>query len=294
MTGRLLRLLRRAPALGPRLIRTELERRYRSVFGRTPCIDAPSGFNEWILHRTLYDRAPRLKVICNKLAAREFIREHGGPQFVVPLLGVWQDPAAIPWGDLPRQFVLKPNHSSGPGTLVHTEAERDPAALAAQAAEWLKHDFFDINFEWGYRNMPRRLLAEPLLTGADGGPLAEAQVFTFHGRASCIRVITGQKLTPSRRENWFDLEARDLRMTARNPVGEYVLAAGDAKTVVELAERLASGFDQLRVDIFLTGDGPKVGELTPYHAAGVARWNPPEWDGKFGRLWAAGGRAPAG
>lgn len=168
MADQLLRFLRRTPIPGRRLIRAEIERRYESVFGRMPRIDAPSGFNERILHRILYDRDPRLKIICDKLPVREFIRERAGPEFVVPLLGVWKDPASIPWDALPRRFVLKPNHSSGPVALVRTDAERDPAALSARAAEWLDHDYFDVSFEWGYRNMPRRLLAEPLLTGPGG------------------------------------------------------------------------------------------------------------------------------
>jgi len=288
------RLLRRAPVLGPRLIRAELERRYRSVFGRTPCLDAPSSFNEWILHRTLYDRDPRLKIICDKLAVRDFIRERAGPQFVVPLLGVWPDPASIPWDTLPRRFVLKPNHSSGPVAIVRTDTERDPAALAAKAAGWLKHDFFDINFERGYRDMPRRLLAEPLLTGPGGGPLAEAQVFTFHGVPSFIRLVTGQRRMPDRRENWFDMEGRVLPLRATYPLGDFVLSPNDAGTVAALAERIAANFRHLRVDIHLTCSGPKVGELTPYHGAGMAKWTPPEWDEKFGRLWAAGARAEKG
>jgi hypothetical protein len=259
------------------------------VFGRLPNIAAPSGFNEWILHRTLYDHDPRLKTICDKLAVREFIRRCAGPEYLVPLLGVWEDPASVPWHELPRSFVLKPNHSSGLVAIVRTDAERDPVALATQAADWLKHDFFDTNFEWGYRNLPRRLLAEPLLAGPAGAPLAEAAVFTFHGKAAVIRVKTGEKLTPAERANWFDAQGRALPpLSARQTAGDYVLSANDVKIVVPLAERIAAGFSHLRVDMYLTDEGPKIGELTSYENAGLKQWTPPEWDEKLGRLWAAG------
>jgi hypothetical protein len=291
MADRLLRLLRRTPVLGPRLIRAEIERRYRRVFGRMPNLDAPAGFNERMLNRILHDRDPRLKTICDKLAVREFIRQHAGVEFVVPLLGVWQDPAQIAWDSLPPRFVLKPNHSSGPIAIVRTDADRDPATLSAMAAGWLHHDFFDMNFERGYRNMPKRLLAEPLLAGPGGTPLAEAQVLTFHGRAALIRVKTGDKRAADPRANWFDATGRALALITTLPAGDFVLSADDVRSVVPVAERIAAGFSHLRVDFHLTGDGPKICELTPYHGAGLVPWQPPEWDEKLGRLWAAG--APA-
>jgi len=288
MADPLLRILRRTPVLGRNLIRAELERRYRAAFGRLPNIEAPAGFNERILHRVLHDRDPRLRTLCDKLAVREFIRVHAGPEFVVPLLGVWKDPGSIPWHALPRRFVLKPNHSSGPVALVRNDVERDPAALSAKAAEWLKQDYFDITFEWGYRNMPRRLLAEPLLAAPGGGPPAEARVFAFHGKVALMVVRTGEKGTPGRHDNWFDAQGRALPIRSENPIGEFVLTVDDIRIVVPAAERVAAGFGHLRVDFYLTDDGLKIGELTAYHHAGRARWEPPEWDGKLGRLWAAG------
>jgi len=288
MAKRLVRLLRRAPIFGPRFVRAELERRYLSIFGCLPSVDAPSGFNDWMLRRILYDRDPRLRTICDKLAMRDFVRERAGPDSVVPLLGIWTGPASIRWDSLPRRFVLKPNHSSGPIAIVRTEADRDPAALSAMAAKWLRHDFFDVNLEWGYRNLPRRLLAEPLLAGADGGPPVEAQVLTFQGKAALIRVIRGDKETPGRRENWFDVEGRALPVRTRIAVGDYVLCANDARSVVALAERVAAGFSHLRVDCYITGDRPKIGELSAYMTGGRVQWKPPEWDKKLGRLWQGG------
>jgi len=288
MAKRLVKLLRRAPVLGRRLIRAELERRYQKAFGRLPNIESPRSFNELMLCRILYDRDPRLRIICDKLAVRDFIREHAGPEYLVPLLGVWKDPAAIAWDALPERFVLKPNHSSGPVAIVRSDADRDPAALSAMAAEWLRHDFFDLNLEWGYRNMPRRLLAEPLLLGPGGGPLAEAQVMTFHGKSAVIRVMTGDKRTPSRRDNWFDMEGRRLSIGTETQAGNFALSPVDARMLAPAAERVAADFSHLRVDFYLTDDGPRIGELTPYHLCGRARWSPPEWDEKLGRLWQAG------
>ena len=250
-----------------------------------PRLNPPVSFNEHILHRILCDRDPRLKIICDKLTVRDFIRQHAGPEFVVPLLGVWKDPAEIDWDCLPQRFVLKPSHSSGPVAFVRNDTDRDPILLAEKGKNWLGYDFFDKSLEWGYLGIPRHLLAEPLLTSADGGPPVEVLVFTFFGKAKFIRVLTGGKLSPDLRDNWFDTAGARLPIRLKAAPSDFVLSREEIRTLVPVAESVSADFSHLRVDFYLTGSGPKIGELTPYNSAGKERWNPPEWDEKLGRLW---------
>jgi hypothetical protein len=283
--------LRRMPGIGPPLVRAELVRSYTRFHGRPPRLDPPVGFNEHVLHRLLHDRDKRLKVINDKLALRDFIRQRVGADFVVPLLGVWRDPSGIDWAGLPIPFVLKPNHASGHCAFVRTPEDLDPARLAALARGWLRTDYFDEKLEWGYRGLPRRLLAEPLLRGADGGAPPEAQVFTFGGRAHLIRVMTGMKGTPERRDNWFDRDGvRQAALRLRTQPGSYVLPPEQARRLTEVAEQVADGFVHMRVDFYLTESGLKIGELTPYTLAGTVEWSPPDWDERLGRVWTEAAR----
>jgi hypothetical protein len=283
-------MLRRMPGMGAAAVRAALARRFEEIHGRKPNLDDPVGFNEQMLHRILYEHDPRLRTLCDKLAAREVIRQRAGLEFVVPVLGIWRDPAEIDWASLPSRFVLKPTHGSGMFALVRGPADRDPARLAAQARDWLADDYFDISLEWAYRDLPRRLVAEPLLVGRDGGPPAEAEVFTFGGKVALIRVMTDEKLSTNRRDNWFDAAGNRLPLRVRATPGDYVLSAADLRVLVPAAERIAAGFSQLRVDFLLTADGMKIGELTPYHVAGHALWNPADWDARLGRMWLAAKR----
>src|SRR5262249_39136867 len=56
-------------------IRYYLLKRYRSTFGVFPRLNPPVSFNERILHRLIYDRDPRLRIVSDKLAVRGFIEE---------------------------------------------------------------------------------------------------------------------------------------------------------------------------------------------------------------------------
>jgi hypothetical protein len=275
----------RLPMIGQVIIAAVLKRHYKLHFGRSPRLNPPISFNERILYRILYDRDPRLKTICDKIAARGFIEKRVGPHYVVPLLGVWKSAAEIDWNHLPDRFVLKPNHASGLIVMVRDASDRDPQLLAKKARRMLGFNFFAQSLEWGYRDIPRRLLAEPLLTGPDGGPPIEVDVFTFAGRAGLIRVCTGGKLSRELRDNWFDSAGVRLPFRVKAIPGDYVLTQDQIRMLVPIAERIATGFDHLRVDFSLTDSGPKIGELTPYHVGGHQHWNPPEWDETLGRLW---------
>lgn len=280
------RPLFRAPWIGPRLCRSWHERHFQKQMNEPLRLDPPAGFNELIVHRLLYDRDPLLKRICDKVAVRDIIRERAGEEYLVPLLGVWSKPADIPWHALPDHFVLKPSHGSGYAAVVRQASDRDPAALAKQAREWLRHDYFDQSLEWGYRDVPRRILAEPLLVGPDNGQPVEAQAMTFGGKAAMIRVLTGVKATPDRSDNWFDTDGVKLSFhSLQIKRGDYQLDPKIARRLVAIAERVAVGFSQLRVDFYITKDGLRIGELTPYHGAGRNPWSAPGCNAYFGRLW---------
>ena len=267
------------------LAQWRLLRRYRAVFGVFPRLNPPVSFNERILHRIIYDRDPRLPILCDKLAVRSFIEERAGKEYVVPLLGVWERALEISWDILPEKFVLKPNHASGRFAIVDRSVGVNTEQLIAEAEEWLAHDFFEISLEWAYRGLPRRILAEPFLHSANGRAAPEAQVYTFSGRAALINILVGAKRTPERRACWFDVTGRRVGISGAGPGADIELPDGEKLTMVEIAERVSQGFSSLRVDFYLTSNGLKIGELTPYTFGGIFRWHPPGLDEKLGQLW---------
>ena len=260
--------------------------RYRHQFGVFPRLHPPESFNERILHRIIYDRDPKLRIVSDKLAVRAFIEERVGKEYVVPLLGVWERPKEITWQVLPERFVLKPNHASGLLAIVDRSDGLDIEKLTVEAEEWLAYDFFDRSLEWGYRGLPRRILAEPFLHAPDGEAAPEAQVYTFSGKAALINILVGVKRTPQRRSCWFDVTGRQVAIKKRVvPYGEFQLSNRDRQNMVAVAEQVCQDFSSLRVDFFMAIGGLKIGELTAYTHSGINPWEPPELDEKLGQLW---------
>jgi hypothetical protein len=266
-------------------VRYYLLKRYRTIFGVFPRLNPPVSFNERILHRIIYDRDPTLRIVSDKLAVRGLIEERVGKQYVVPLLGVWERPREIAWYVLPEKFVLKPNHAAGPFAIVDRSVGVNIEALTAEAEEWLSYDYFDRDFEWGYRGLPRRVLAEPFLCSSNGAAAPEAQIYTFSSKAALINILVGTKHSPERRGCWFDVTGRRVAVNRGMPYAEFQLSDRDRQRMVEIAEQVSQGFSSLRVDFFMAINGLKIGELTPYTYGGLAPWDPRELDEKLGQLW---------
>jgi hypothetical protein len=55
--------------------------------------------------------------------------------------------------------------------------------------------------------------------------------------------------------------------------------------MIDLAERIAQGFDFLRVDLYQVEERIYFGEITVYPNAGLAPFQPAEWDRKLGDWW---------
>lgn len=268
--------------------RRSMERRFHRDFGRLPNLSSPRTFNERMLHRLVYDRDPHFTLLSDKIAAKDYIARRVGPGYNVPLLGKWRTPRRIDWSALPERFVLKPSGDSGKFVLVRGPAERNTDHLRAIAWSWLRARHAGRGHpEWGYRGVPRQLLAEPLLIGPDGGTPPEINVFTFGGQARLIRRFAGRKTLPERRDAWFDAAGRQVEIGVAS-ISSVRMELPDALRIelIEVAEALSDGLDHLRVDFYLTGDGLRVGELTPYSWGGLAHWRSPELDEKLGRLWA--------
>lgn len=276
----------RLPWIGEALVMRWHIQRYQKAMGAAPRLNPPVTFSEHLIHRILFDRDPRLKIVSDKLAVRSLIEERVGPDYVVPLIGTWDDAAHIAWETLPSSYVLKPNHGSGMVCVVHDANSIDRQKLRAEAQSWLGTDYFDVALEWGYQSLPRRILAETLLTGPDGDPPPEVQVMTFHGKAVLMRVLTGKKGKGTRLANWFDVNGVEQNLRSKDiPVGSYRLSRDTARLLASLAGRAAAGFDHLRIDFYLTDSGPRIGELTSYHASGIVEWTDLSYDEMLGKCW---------
>ena len=86
---------------------------FRLKIGVWPNLKNPKTFNEKIQWLKLHDRNPLYTRLVDKYEVRQYVKDMIGEEYLIPLLGVWDNFDDIDFDALPNQFVLKCTHDSG-------------------------------------------------------------------------------------------------------------------------------------------------------------------------------------
>lgn len=84
----------------------------RLLCGQKMDWENPKLFSEKMQWLKVNDRKPIYTTMADKYAAKEWMKEKIGGEYVVPLLGVWDNADEIDFSKLPQKFVLKTTHDS--------------------------------------------------------------------------------------------------------------------------------------------------------------------------------------
>jgi hypothetical protein len=149
--------------------------------------------------------------------------------------------------------------------------------LRGRTRQWTAGAYGKWLDEWAYRDVPRGLLAEPLLGDGRMLPL-DYKIYVFRGRATHVQV----HLDRAHDHRWVlhDRKFRPLHEASDRPAPPRSLGA-----MLDAAETLAAGFDFLRVDFYEIDGAPRFGEFCLYPGSGLDRFADDWIDFELGKLW---------
>ena len=247
----------------------------------------PRSFNEKIIWRKIYDRNPLFPRVTDKYLVRDYVREILGAQradeILIPILFYGKDPAAIPFDDLPDQFVIKPSHASGRIILVRNKHEIDRKTVIATCKDWVSDTYGFYRHEWAYQKLKPMILVEPLLLDEDNNVPREVKFHVFHGKCKRIVVIAG-RYSDLKQSN-FDENWNYLETQSSYPMGPPLPQPANLPEMLRLAERLAQDFDYVRVDLYDLRGHIYFSELTLYTNSGDINYKPTQYDFDLGANW---------
>ena len=244
--------------------------------GRLPRLDDPVTFNEWVQHRKLHDRDPRLPLLADKVAVKAWVAERIGPGWVIPTL--WHGralPAAPVW---PTPFVVKARHGCNQSRFV-LDDHADWDAVRRAARRWSRSRYGGWLSEWLYRDIPRGVLVEPFV-GVDGRLPIDWKFHVFGGRVEYVQVHLGR----GERHRWIVFDRAWRRVSSPTADPDPARPATLAP-MIAAAERLAHGFTYVRVDLYDGPERPLFGEMTFYPGSGLHRLDPVSLDRRLGDDW---------
>lgn len=263
---------------GDRVARARIAAIYRLRHGRFPDLVRPRRFTELVQQRKLCDRSSWQAEVLDKIAAKTLAAAALGPAWIVPTLWHGSElPGALRFR-LPA--IVKARH----GCNQYAVLEAAPSAaewhrLRRKGQRWRHRRYGAWLDEWAYRDVPRGLLAEPLLGGRLPLPV-DYKIYVFGGEATHVQVHLGR----GERHRWI-LHDRTWRQLVASPDRPAPPAALGA--MLDAAETLARGRDFLRLDFYEVERRPWFGEYCLYPGSGYDRFAADWIDEELGALWLA-------
>ena len=261
-----------------------LQAQYRAVFDRPLRLGAPQRFTEKIQWQKLKDRNPLYHTLVDKAAVKSWVAERIGEEHVVHTLGVWDAPEQIPWEALPAQFVLKCTHDSGSTVVCTDKAGFDREAACRSLSEAMRRNYWHRDREWAYKGIRPRIIAEEYI----GGGLTDYKIFCFGGRPAFLFAATDRDRPDTETKfDFFTPEWEHLDIRNGHPNSPVPPARpAELGEMLRLAEVLAAGIPQVRIDFYAPGDGRVLfGEYTFYHWSGFVPFEPEEADANLGEYF---------
>lgn len=248
-------------------------------------INNPTSFNEYLLWIKNNYRNDLWKQCADKIKCKEFLSSKGFEKYLPKTLGVYNSSKEIDLSKLPDKFVLKTNHDSG-SVFVCDKTKSNFTSIFDRLDKSIKNSYAKKYLEWVYEDIEPKIFAEEYLEPKEGNELVDFKFMTFKGKVGFGYV--GQ----NRKENirfalfepgfkYVDSEYAHLRPKQN----ELVHKPNNYDELESLAAKIGGLFEFVRVDLFNTSNGPKIGELTFLPMSGYGAFTKKEYDFKYGEYF---------
>ncbi len=262
-----------------------LKKVFKLSMGKPLNLEDPQTFNEKLQWLKLYDRKPEYTMMVDKYLVRDYIAKTLGEEYLIPLLGVWDNPEDIDFEQLPDQFVLKCNHNSGLGMCIcKDKSTLDIEKVKKALKKGLRQDYYLHGREWPYKDVSRKIIAEKYMTDESGYELKDYKFFCFDGEVKALFVAKDRQTAGEETKfDFFDENFNHLPFTNGHPNSNPPYFRPDKfEQMKEIACKLSKGIPQVRVDLYNINGHIYFGELTFSHWSGMVAFEPEQWDYKFG------------
>lgn len=249
----------------------------------------PVKFNEFLQAYKLYYRNPLMQRCVDKNEVREYIKEKGLEEALVPKIGIYDSADEIDFDSLPEKFVIKTTDGGGSNEVIvcRDKSWEDFIKIREKVNGWMKSPKpkKHIAREWAYENSyPRRIIIENLLEDEiQKNDIDDFKFFCFNGKFKILEWHKDRSSNHSAAHYDENLKYLPDFYTYENMHADHPLPS-NIEEMVSVAEKLASDFPFVRVDLYNVGGKIYFGELTFYPASGYFVYRPEKintWLGSF-------------
>lgn len=266
-------LLKLVNWLNPRFPKTMVQIRHLLRQKRFAHLKYPQDLNEKILWLALNTDTTKWSKLTDKYEVREYVRDCGLSEILIPQYGLWNSMKEIKLDNLPKSFILKPTHGSGDVVVIRDKTRVDWNAICEKVQKDLDTYLITSAAELHYARIPHRVLAEQLLKNDPvsekySSTLIDYKIWVFNGNAHYIWVCMnrfvrnkdGAEVMTYDRE--WNAHPEYCRVTPDFTIAEPMPKPAGYEHMLEIAERLAQPFPVVRVDLYNLNGTIYFGEMT--------------------------------
>ena len=236
--------------------------RFYSNFGYKINLNNPKTFNEKIQWRKLFERDPFFTILADKNKVREYVKHKIGSEYLIPLLGVYNNPQEVNWSSSQEKFVIKPNHGAGCVIYCDDMGSFDRDSANKEMEVWIRTNFYHISREWQYKNIDPKIIFEKFIESDTNSGLTDYKFFCFDGKPKLIQVNVDRYtkhslLFYSPKWKKQNMSLRGYPISTRN-----ISKPKNLEIMLEIASQLSKGISFCRVDLYNVKGKVLFGEIT--------------------------------
>ncbi len=211
----------------------------------------------------------RWGVMADKYAVRKEVERLVGAEYLIPLLGCWENPEDIDFEILPVPYVLKTNNGCGTYIFIHDRSQIDCQSIISNLKKSLAFPYPELSGQLHYSQIKPCVIAEKLITQSGKRSLTDYKIHCVNGIPQIVFVFSDRDEVSHYEFNVAPYTTQ-WQLVPQNTSPEDILdkapvAAGKPENfeeMLEVARKLSAGDEYVRVDLYNVDGKIYFGEMT--------------------------------
>jgi hypothetical protein len=239
----------------------------------------PRTFNEKLNYLKLLPLYFSYSHIADKVLVRDHINKTIGEKYLIPCLGIYENPEEIDFDKLPAQFILKTNHGSGWNIICRDKSTFNRKRSERLFKRWLGFNAYYLSREKQYKNIKPLIICEELLEFE----IYDYKFFCFKGQPEFVQVDIDR--FSDHKRAFYNMNWEKLPFSIRYEISEKnIVKPLQFDEMKSLAEELSKDISFCRIDLYIHNERVFFGEITLIPGGGNEPFLPQQYDEKIGAL----------
>lgn len=259
---------------------------------RWPNFKHPCDVNEKINWMKFYGDTSRWSLLADKYRVREYVKQCGYEDILIPLLGKWDSVDEIDWNKLPHQFVMKCNNGSGDVLICKDKNRLNISKTKRHFKKRLKERLSVLSAEPHYADIKPCIIAETLLDVSKQSccstSIIDYKVWVFNGKPLfifCAWNRNGFHANVACYDLDWNFHPEWSKWTNHYFMPKEQLPRPKClDTLIGVASKLGEGQPVTRVDLYICDDKVYFGEITMTSQGGYMDYFTQDFLNKMGEL----------